>query len=77
MAGTRNAIRPTDVGKRVTLQYFDDDGHRHEAVGTFERLERIADDALLHIRRRDDSLVAVPLSRIRFGKVVRPPGRTR
>ena len=66
----RNAIRPTDVGKRVTLQFFDDDGSRKEAVGVLERAEKDGDDVVLLIRRRDDSLTRVPMRRIRFGKVV-------
>jgi hypothetical protein len=68
-------IKPTDVGKRVTVQYFDDDGSRHEVVGLLERAEVHEGKALLHIRRRDDSLVSVPLSRIRAGRVVPPSSR--
>jgi hypothetical protein len=66
------SIRPTDVGKRVTVQYFDDEGARRELVGLFERAELSDGQPILHIRAKDDSLVKVPLSRIRAGRVVRP-----
>jgi hypothetical protein len=65
------SIRPTDVGKRVTVQYFDDDGARRELVGLFERAELHDGQPVLHIRAKDDSLVKVPLARIRAGRVVR------
>jgi hypothetical protein len=68
-------IKPTDVGKRVTLQYFDDAGQRLEVVGQLERAESSGSEAVLHIRRKDDSLVVVPVHRIRAGKVVQPPRR--
>lgn len=65
-----HSIKPTDVGKRITLQYFDDDGTRHEVVGLFERTELREGEPILHVRRRDDSLVAVPIGRIKAGRVV-------
>ena len=65
-----HSIRPTDVGKRVTLQYFDGTGARCEAVGILERTEIVDGEAVLHIRKKDDSLVSVPLGRIRAGRVV-------
>jgi hypothetical protein len=65
-----HSIKPTDVGKRITLQYFDDDGTRHEVVGVFERAELREGEPILHVRRRDDSLVAVPIGRIKAGRVV-------
>ncbi|HVL79994.1 MAG TPA: hypothetical protein VM840_00200 [Actinomycetota bacterium] len=68
-----NTIRPTDVGKRVSIQFFSDDGSRAEAVGTFERAEMEGGDVTMYVRKRDDTLVAVPVRRIRFGKVVGPP----
>lgn len=64
------SIKPTDVGKRVTLQFFDDDGSRQEVVGVLERADVRDGEPILHIRRRDDSMVAVPLRRIRMGRVV-------
>jgi hypothetical protein len=67
---SRASIRPTDVGKRVTLQYFDDNGARYELVGLFERAEIKDGEPILHIRKKDDSLVTVPLARIRAGRVV-------
>jgi hypothetical protein len=70
-----HTIRPTDVGKRVTLQYFDDDGGRCEAVGLLERTDVREGQAILHIRRKDDTLITVPLSRIRAGRVVTSPSR--
>ncbi len=68
-----HSIKPTDVGKRVTLQYFDDAGDRHEVVGTLERAVVASGEPILHIRKRDDSLVTVPLGRIRAGRVVSTP----
>jgi hypothetical protein len=67
---SRHNIRPTDVGKRVTIQYFDDSGERHEVVGLLERAEIKDGEAILRIRRRDDSVVTVPMGRIRAGRVV-------
>ena len=67
-----NRILPTDVGKRVTLQFHDEAGNRTEAVGHLERVEFDGATAILCIRRKDDSLVRVPANRIRFGKVVAP-----
>ncbi len=67
---TSHSIKPTDVGKRVTVQYFDDAGERHEVVGVFERAEVRNGEPILHIRRRDDSTVDVPLGHIRAGRVV-------
>lgn len=69
------SIKPTDVGKRVTLQYFDSDGARHEVVGRLERAEVHDGAAILHVRRKDDSLVAIPVSRVRAGRVVQAPRR--
>jgi hypothetical protein len=65
-----HSIRPTDVGKRVTLQFFDEDGARCEAVGVLERTELRDGEPVLHIRRKDDTLVTVPMGRIRAGRVV-------
>lgn len=67
------SITPADVGKRVTLQFFNPDGSREEAVGLFERAEVRDGEPVLFVRKRDDTLVEVPMSRIRAGKVVRPP----
>jgi hypothetical protein len=66
-----HSIRPTDVGKRVTMQYFDDEGERREAVGILERTDIQDGEPLLHVRKKDDTLVIVPLGRIRAGHVVR------
>jgi hypothetical protein len=66
-----HSIKPTDVGRRVTLQYFDDTGARHEVVGVLERADASDGEPVLHIRRRDDSVVTVPMGRIRAGRVVR------
>ena len=57
------------------MQYFADDGSRAEAVGVLEKAEMREGDAILHIRKKDDSLVTVPLKRIRAGRVVVPPTR--
>lgn len=52
------------------MQYFDDEGARREVVGLLERAEMRDGEAVLQIRRRDESVVDVPLARIRAGKVV-------
>ena len=52
------------------MQYFDETGARSEVVGLLERTELSEGEAILHIRRKDDSLVTVPLGRIRAGRVV-------
>ncbi len=70
-----NSIRPTDVGKRVTLQFFDESGARSEVVGMLERAEMLEGEPVLHIRRKDDSVVMVPVGRIRAGRVVTPRAR--
>lgn len=70
MSSASHSIKPTDVGKRVTLQFFDDEGSRQEVVGVFERADVSEGEPILHIRRRDDSVVAVPFKRIRAGRVV-------
>jgi hypothetical protein len=54
----------------VTLQYFDDAGGRSEALGMLERVDMETGEPVLHIRKKDDSMVRVPLSRIRAGRVV-------
>lgn len=71
----RVSIKPEDVGKRVTLQFFNTDGSAEEAVGTFEKATVVDGEPVLHVRKRDDTLVQVPMNRIRAGKVVRPPRR--
>jgi hypothetical protein len=70
-----HTIRPTDVGKRVTLQFFDDAGARTEVVGILERTELVDGEPVLHVRRKDDTLVTVPIGRIRAGRVVDAPRR--
>ena len=70
-----HTIKPTDVGKRVTLQFFDKDGNRAEVVGLLERTELQDGEPVLHVRRKDDKLVTVPIGRIRAGRVVVPPKR--
>lgn len=71
-----HSIRPTDVGKRVTLQFFDEQGVRTEVVGTLERTEVREGQPVLFIRRKDDTLVTVPIGRIRAGRVVGPTTRS-
>lgn len=68
----RVSIKPSDVGKRITVRFYDDQGHRQEAVGFFEHAAVMEGEVIFHIRRSDDSLVKVPLRRIDAGKVVRP-----
>lgn len=67
----RVSIKPSDVGKRVTVQYFTSDGARQEAVGFLEHAAVVEGEVIFHIRRRDDSLLKVPLRHVRAGKVVR------
>ena len=57
------------------MQFFDEDGARREAVGVLERTEVCDGEAVLHIRRKDDTLVIVPIGRIRAGRVVGPVNR--
>jgi hypothetical protein len=59
----------------VALQYHDETGARREALGLLERVEMVDGEAILHIRRKDDSTVTVPLSKIRAGRVVPPAKR--
>jgi hypothetical protein len=59
----------------VTLQFFDDEGQRSEAVGKLERVEMRDGEPFLHIRKKDDSTVVVALGRIRAGHVVNAPTR--
>ena len=68
-----HSIKPTDVGKRVTLQFFDGQGVRTEVVGTLERTELRNGEPVLFVRRKDDTLVTVPIGRIRAGRVVGAP----
>jgi hypothetical protein len=56
----------------VTLQYFDGSGARCEAVGMLERTELSGGEPVLFVRKKDDSIVRVPLSRIRAGRIVEP-----
>ncbi len=58
----------------MTLQFFDGTGARCEAVGTLERTELVGGEPVLHIRKKDDTMVKVPLAKIRAGRVV--PSRT-
>jgi hypothetical protein len=70
-----HTIKPTDVGKRVTLQFFDEQGARREVVGLLERTEVRSGEPVLFVRRKDDTLVTVPIGRIRAGRVVGPVNR--
>jgi hypothetical protein len=54
----------------VTIQYFDTDGARHEAVGFLEHAAIVDGEVVFHVRRRDDSLVKVPMRFVNVGKVV-------
>ena len=38
-----------------------------------ERTELKDGEPVLHVRRKDDTLVTVPIGRIRAGRVVEPP----
>jgi hypothetical protein len=54
----------------VTVQYFTHEGTRQEAVGFLEHAAVVDGEVVFHIRRKDDSLVKVPLRFVRAGKVV-------
>jgi hypothetical protein len=54
----------------VTVQYFTAGGSRQEAVGLLEHAAIVDGEVVFHIRRRDDSLVKVPMRFVRAGKVV-------
>jgi len=54
----------------VTIQYFDTDGSKHEAVGFLEHAAIVDGEVVFHIRRKDDSLVKVPMRFVHLGKVV-------
>lgn len=62
------------MGKRVTLQYFDQDGARRETVGVLERVDMTSGEPMLFIRKKDDTTVKVPLGKIRAGRVVGTAG---
>jgi hypothetical protein len=65
---SRNSVTPSDVGRRVSFQYELPNGYVGEVVGSLEAFDEQADTYL--VRRRDDSLVRVPVPGVRFGKVV-------
>jgi hypothetical protein len=64
----RNLVTPTDVGRRVSFQYELPNGYVGEVVGMLEAFDEQANTYL--VRRRDDTLVRVPVPGVRFGKVV-------
>ena len=47
------------------------DGSKQEAVGFLEHAAIVDGEVVFHVRRKDDSLVKVPMRFIRAGKVVR------
>jgi hypothetical protein len=64
----RNSVTPSDVGRRVSFQYELPNGYVGEVVGSLEAFDEQANTFL--VRRRDGSLVRVPATGVRFGKVV-------
>lgn len=54
----------------MTVQYFMPDGSKQEAVGFLEHAAIVDGEVVFHIRRKDDSLVKVPMRFVRAGKVV-------
>jgi hypothetical protein len=54
----------------VTIQYFNTDGSKQEAVGLLEHAAIVDGEVVFHIRRKDDSLVKVPIRFVHVGKVV-------
>ena len=70
MKGT-NLVTPSDVGKRVTLQFELPNGYVGEAVGLLERWDEAAETYF--VRRKDGSEARVPARGIRHGKVIPDP----
>lgn len=68
MPPAQNAVRPVDVGRRVSFQYELPNGFVSEVVGVLEAWDEGANTYL--VRNRDDDLVRVPALGVRFGKVV-------
>ena len=56
------------------MQFFDESGRR-EVVGVLERADVADGEPILHIRKKDDTVVTVPLNKIRAGRVVPLPRR--
>ena len=54
----------------MTVQYFDTDGAKHEAVGFLEYAAIVEGEVVFHIRRKDESLLKVPMRFVHVGKVV-------
>ena len=54
----------------MTLQYYDAEGSRHEALGVLERVDVEAGEPVLQVRKKDDTTVRIPFGRIRAGRVV-------
>jgi hypothetical protein len=65
-----NLVMPGDVGKRVTFQFELPNGFLSEAVGVFERWDEGAETYF--VRKKDGSVVRVPVRGVRFGKLVGP-----
>jgi hypothetical protein len=68
MARSQNAVRPEDVGRRVSFQYELPNGYVGEAVGVFEAWDGEANTYL--VRLRDGGLARVPAIGVRFGRVI-------
>ncbi|HXF56268.1 MAG TPA: hypothetical protein VNO34_01565 [Actinomycetota bacterium] len=68
MAARRNAVRPEDVGRRVSFQYELPNGYVGEVVGVLEAWDEAAHTYL--VRNREGRLVRVPALGVRYGKVV-------
>jgi len=69
------AVRPEDVGARVSLRLRLPEGGLTDVVGELESWQ----DDVLRVRRRDGSVAEIPSDRLVAGKVVPPrptPGRT-
>ena len=63
-----NQVTPTDIGRRVTLQFILPNGHASEVVG---KLEYFDDDAkTFMVRDRHGELTRVPLRDIKHGRIV-------
>jgi hypothetical protein len=65
---TRNTVRPSHVGRRVSFQYELPNGYVGEAVGILEAWDEAANTYL--VRTRDGGLTRVPALGVRFGKVI-------
>ena len=61
-------MTPSDLGRRVSVQFELPNGFLSEAVGIFERWDEAAETYF--VRKKDGTEVRVPARGVRFGKIV-------